>query len=68
MTDATRDQLAEQEKRELQRDAAEALRSALIEYVRACEEKAPELLAAIEFLGVEIGRLDGTKEAPRPTE
>lgn len=68
MTNATRDELAEQEKRALQRDAAEGIRSALIEYVRACEKKAPELLAAIEFLGVEIGRLDGGEGVPRPAE
>lgn len=55
--DKSFDELEEQNRREIKREVAEGIRAALIEYLRACEEKPPELLAAIEFLQMEIQRL-----------
>lgn len=55
----TRGDGEERERRAMRREAAAGLRSALIEYVGACQESQPELLAAIEVLSEDLQRLEG---------
>ena len=57
--DMRRDDGEERERRVMRREAAEGLRRALIEYVGACRENQPELLAAIEVLSKDLQRLEG---------
>ncbi len=51
------DDREERGRRASRREAAEGLHRALIEYVGACGEEQPELLAAIDVLGRDLERL-----------